>query len=443
MKVNCEDISKFINSKMSFTGGENLLQHMYSENGYDDFKAAVKKMSGGRSSFEEDVFVMVLRRITDLSDWEIAELFELFDRNGKGSVSTYDLFVIIAFLVASEIKKTTFVFYLHRNDIFEILSDRELPDTLFDKPAKRTEPPKQPQLQQLRQGQSSVQPIVISSTQGSLNTHHQQSSQQSQSQQQQPQQSKDQSQQPQQKLQRQSSSSQLMPKSSVKQTSSVQLSPLPPQLPPKPRGLSLLKQTSSPQPSSPSPPPSSSSSSQNDANPPQTMQSQQDQQQDRNSGIFGNSQMANSSSETSSSSAGEDYEEALTQEDEEVIHQLTFVQFCGLGLIVGLSPSHVYRCLKELGYNADQLISYEQFMTFSFHLLSKLDKEKSVYDTYGNYGSCTPGYDFAGRESSSNSSIGNMSPEFEDSVQGGDVNNYDIAYDDPSKLVISHVCVIS
>lgn len=152
--------------------------------------------------------------------------------------------------------------------------------------------------------------------------------------------------------------------------------------------------------------------------------------------------MANSYSETSSSSTGDDYEESSVQDDDEVIHQLSFVQFCGLGLIVGLSPSHVYRCLKEIGYSADQLISYEQFMTFSFHLLSKLDKEKSAYDTYGNYGSCTPGYDLAGRESS-NGLSGEMSPDYEDSTHSEDTSNYDIAYDDPSKLVISHVCIIS
>ena len=156
MKVNCEEISKFVNNKMNFDGGERLLDYIYTEKGYSDFKKAVKKISGGRSNFEEDVFVMVLQRITDLSDWEIAELFEVFDRNGKGTVRTYDLFVITAFLLASEVKKTTFVFYLHRHDIFEVLSGRELPDFFFDKPPKHGDR-KRSSFSQLPQSQSQQQ----------------------------------------------------------------------------------------------------------------------------------------------------------------------------------------------------------------------------------------------------------------------------------------------
>lgn len=143
------------------------------------------------------------------------------------------------------------------------------------------------------------------------------------------------------------------------------------------------------------------------------------------------------------------------------MHQLTFGQFCGLGLIVGLSPSHVYRCLKELGYSADQLITYERYMTYAFHLLSKLDKEKSVYDTYGSYGSCTPGSGALDQQSGgggigggggTSSSFGRSSvngyrcdgsTEFDALSAGDDAGGYGGLYDNPGRVIVSHVCVIS
>jgi len=68
-----------------------------------------------------------MRRLTDFRDWQIIDLFDLFDRYGDGLIRTRDLFVLIALLISADARRSTLVFYLHRKELFEILSRRTVP----------------------------------------------------------------------------------------------------------------------------------------------------------------------------------------------------------------------------------------------------------------------------------------------------------------------------
>jgi len=121
-----------------------VLDFLYTESGYRAFLALVSSLTKTVPSFvipqsdskskdpgpvgiEEDCFASLMRKLTDLRDWQIIDLFDLFDRHGDGLLRTRDLFVLIALVVSADARRSTLVFYLHRKEIFEILSRRTIP----------------------------------------------------------------------------------------------------------------------------------------------------------------------------------------------------------------------------------------------------------------------------------------------------------------------------
>jgi len=127
-----------------------LLDYLYTDAGYNAFVALISSLGRNVSSFvmpagdptdpkntsvsgvEEDYFATLLRKITDLRDWQIVDLFDLFDRHGDGIIRTRDLFVLLALIISADARRSTLVFYLHRKEIFEILSRRFVPRELDD-----------------------------------------------------------------------------------------------------------------------------------------------------------------------------------------------------------------------------------------------------------------------------------------------------------------------
>jgi len=123
-----------------------ILDYLYTEAGYRAFLGLVSSLSKvpsyvipsgsskskdpGPDGLEEDFFATLMRRLTDLRDWQIIDLFDLFDRYGDGLIRTRDLFVLIALLVSADARRSTLVFYLHRKELFEILSRRTVPPDL-------------------------------------------------------------------------------------------------------------------------------------------------------------------------------------------------------------------------------------------------------------------------------------------------------------------------
>ena len=81
---------------------------------------------------DEDQFATLMRRMTDYRDWQIVDLFTLFDRDGDSMIRTSDLFIFVALLVSTEARRSSFVFYLHRQDIFELFSRSALPRGIDD-----------------------------------------------------------------------------------------------------------------------------------------------------------------------------------------------------------------------------------------------------------------------------------------------------------------------
>jgi len=122
-----------------------VLDYLYTEAGYRAFVALVSSLAKSVPSFiipigdqvgmkgsssagiEEDYFATLMRKLTDLRDWQIVDLFDLFDRYGDGVIRTRDLFVLVALIVSADARRSTLVFYLHRKEIFEILSRRAVP----------------------------------------------------------------------------------------------------------------------------------------------------------------------------------------------------------------------------------------------------------------------------------------------------------------------------
>jgi len=125
-----------------------VLDYLYTEAGYHAFSTLIFSLARSVPSFllpggdksgaktvapqgiEEDYFASLLRKITDLRDWQIVDLFDLFDRYGDGVIRMRDLFVLIALIVSADARRSTLVFYLHRKEIFEILSRRVVPRDL-------------------------------------------------------------------------------------------------------------------------------------------------------------------------------------------------------------------------------------------------------------------------------------------------------------------------
>jgi len=118
-----------------------ILDYLYTEAGYRAFLALIaslckvpsyvisssKSKDPGPEGVEEDFFATLMRRLTDFRDWQIIDLFDLFDRFGDGLIRTRDLFVLVALLVSADARRSTLVFYLHRKELFEILSRRTVP----------------------------------------------------------------------------------------------------------------------------------------------------------------------------------------------------------------------------------------------------------------------------------------------------------------------------
>jgi len=127
-----------------------ILDYLYTEPGYRAFLALVASLGKSMPSFvipsaeksktkepgpqgiEEDYFANLMRKLTDFRDWQIIDLFDLFDRYGDGIIRTRDLFVLIALIVSADARRSTLVFYLHRKELFEILSRRTVPPELDD-----------------------------------------------------------------------------------------------------------------------------------------------------------------------------------------------------------------------------------------------------------------------------------------------------------------------
>jgi len=125
-----------------------VLDFLYTEAGYRAFVAFITSLGKSAPSFsmptgdktgtknsvslglEEDYFATMMRKISDLRDWQIVDLFDLFDRYGDGVIRTRDLFVLIALIISADARRSTLVFYLHRKEIFEILSRRVVPRDL-------------------------------------------------------------------------------------------------------------------------------------------------------------------------------------------------------------------------------------------------------------------------------------------------------------------------
>jgi len=125
-----------------------ILDYLYTEPGYRAFLGLVtslnklvpsfvvpsaeksKSKEQGVDGIEEDCFATLMRKFTDLRDWQIIDLFDLFDCNGDGLIHTRDLFVLIALIVSADARRSTLVFYLHRKELFEILSRRTVPSDL-------------------------------------------------------------------------------------------------------------------------------------------------------------------------------------------------------------------------------------------------------------------------------------------------------------------------
>jgi len=125
-----------------------ILDYLYTEAGYRAFLALVSSLGKALPSFvvpssdrsrskepgpegiEEDNFANLMRKLTDFRDWQIIDVFDLFDRHGDGLIRTRDLFVLIALLVSADARRSTLVFYLHRKELFEILSRRTVPPDL-------------------------------------------------------------------------------------------------------------------------------------------------------------------------------------------------------------------------------------------------------------------------------------------------------------------------
>jgi len=122
-----------------------ILDYLYTEAGYRSFLALVSSLGKSVPSFvipsaeksrtkepgpegiEEDYFATLMRKLTDFRDWQIIDLFDLFDRYGDGVIRTRDLFVLIALIISADARRSTLVFYLHRKELFEILSRRTVP----------------------------------------------------------------------------------------------------------------------------------------------------------------------------------------------------------------------------------------------------------------------------------------------------------------------------
>jgi len=122
-----------------------ILDYLYTEPGYRAFLTLVsnlvriapsflvpsvektKSKESGPEGIEEDCFASLMRKLTDLRDWQIIDLFDLFDCNGDGIIRTRDLFILIALIVSADARRSTLVFYLHRKELFEILSRRVIP----------------------------------------------------------------------------------------------------------------------------------------------------------------------------------------------------------------------------------------------------------------------------------------------------------------------------
>ena len=140
-----------------------VLDYLYTDTGYRAFVAIVRALveqqskqpkqkpqsraesessssSSGSSSgmgdvpagVDEDQFATLMRRMTDYRDWQIVDLFTLFDREGDSIIRTSDLFIFVALLVSTEARRSSFVFYLHRQDIFELFSRSALPRGIDD-----------------------------------------------------------------------------------------------------------------------------------------------------------------------------------------------------------------------------------------------------------------------------------------------------------------------
>lgn len=124
----------FLANKLSESGASEVapsatvvFKTMYTAEGFEAFRRMAGSMSGGQGGIGEDGFVQFMREATDLSDWEILDLFDAFDRRGEGVVLVSDLFLLVAILVASESKQSKLVLFLHGRDLFEILSRRSAP----------------------------------------------------------------------------------------------------------------------------------------------------------------------------------------------------------------------------------------------------------------------------------------------------------------------------
>lgn len=122
-----------------------VLDYLYTETGYRAFVAIVRELveqkpqaasgNGGGdvpAGVDEDQFATLMRRMTDYRDWQIVDLFTLFDREGDSMIRTSDLFIFVALLVSTEARRSLFVFYLHRQDIFELFSRSALPRGIDD-----------------------------------------------------------------------------------------------------------------------------------------------------------------------------------------------------------------------------------------------------------------------------------------------------------------------
>mmetsp|Transcript_9501 Transcript_9501/g.21774 ORF Transcript_9501/g.21774 Transcript_9501/m.21774 type:complete len:249 (+) Transcript_9501:1-747(+) len=102
----------------SGTSGVNLFDMLYCEEGLN----AMEHWFNAREEkpFRETHFLPLMRKCTDLSDFEILTLFDVFDFEQRGYILFRDVFLLLALLAARDSKATTKLLYLNGPDIFRV-----------------------------------------------------------------------------------------------------------------------------------------------------------------------------------------------------------------------------------------------------------------------------------------------------------------------------------
>eukprot|EP01111_Echinosteliopsis_oligospora_P017670 TRINITY_DN7746_c0_g2_i2.p1 TRINITY_DN7746_c0_g2~~TRINITY_DN7746_c0_g2_i2.p1 ORF type:complete len:337 (-),score=95.85 TRINITY_DN7746_c0_g2_i2:37-1047(-) len=96
---------------------------LYSETGYSNTKTwFTNNATGSNSTFNESQFLFFMGRLTDFSENENRDIFDLFDKEETGLIGFEGFFLIISLLAARECGQCTKFLYRHGKEVFDLVS---------------------------------------------------------------------------------------------------------------------------------------------------------------------------------------------------------------------------------------------------------------------------------------------------------------------------------